>query len=152
MPQHGTRRVDLRAAAPAVERGGGGLGRPRVAAGSGGLLIADTTEQAVARYKDLYEARVRQNFKPHLEGRAGYNTPFRTVEDAIADGPQLIGSPQQIIDKILGYHEVYGHDLQSITVDGFGLSATEQTETLHRFAEEIAPVVRKEAPSTLWEA
>ncbi|MEE1740853.1 LLM class flavin-dependent oxidoreductase [Streptomyces sp. BE147] len=122
-----------------------------VAAGSGGLLIAGTPRAAVARYKDLYEARVRQSFKPHLAGRAGYNTPFRTIEDAIENGPQLIGSPQQIIDKILGYHAVYRHDLQSITVDGFGLERAEQLETLQRFAEEIAPVVRREAPSSLWE-
>ncbi len=122
-----------------------------MAAGSGGLLIADTPEQAVARYKDLYEAKVRQSFRPHLEGKAGYNTPFRTIEDAVAGGPQLIGSPQQIIDKILGYHEHYGHDLQSVTVDTFNQSTAEQIETLQRFAEEIAPVVRREAPSTLWE-
>ena len=109
------------------------------------------TAQAVARYKDLYEARVAQTFKPHLAGRAGYNTPFRTLEDAIAHGPQLIGSPQQIIDKILGFHEVYRLDLQSVTVDGFGLGHAEQLETLQRFAEEIAPVVRREAPSTLWD-
>ncbi|MCX4821935.1 LLM class flavin-dependent oxidoreductase [Streptomyces sp. NBC_01142] len=121
-----------------------------VAAGSGGLLIADSSQQAVERFKELYEAKVSQSFRPHLEGRAGYNTPFRTIEDAIANGPQLIGSPQQIIDKILGYREVYRHDLQSITVDGFGLSRGEQVETLRRFAEEIAPVVRKEAPTTLW--
>ncbi|WP_327357303.1 LLM class flavin-dependent oxidoreductase [Streptomyces sp. NBC_01304] len=125
--------------------------RAHVAAGSGGLLIAGTAEQAVTRYKDLYEARVRQSFKPHLAGKAGYNTPFRTIEDAIADGPQLIGSAQQIIDKILGYHEVYRHDLQSVSVDGFGLPAGEQVELLQRFAEEIAPVVRREAPTTLWE-
>lgn len=125
--------------------------RAHVAAGSGGLLIADTHERAVSRYKELYEARVRQNFKPRLEGKAGYNTPFRTIEDAIADGPQLIGSPQQIIDKILAYHTAYRHDLQSVTVDGFGLSRGEQIETLERFAEEIAPVVRREAPSALWE-
>ncbi|MFB9553095.1 LLM class flavin-dependent oxidoreductase [Streptomyces roseoviridis] len=122
----------------------------RVAAGSGGLLIADTAEQAVSRYKDLYEARVRQSFRPELQGRAGYNTPYRTIEEAIAGGPQLIGSPQQIVDKILGYHEVYRHDLQSVTVDAFGQSTAEQIETLERFAEEIAPVVREEAPTTLW--
>ncbi|MFD9790728.1 LLM class flavin-dependent oxidoreductase [Streptomyces sp. NPDC059070] len=126
--------------------------RAYVAAGSGGLLIADTDEQAVARYREVYEARVRQTYQPHLEGKVGYNTPFRTIEDAIENGPQLIGSPQRIIDKILGYHEVYRHDLQSVTVDAFGLSTAEQLETLQRFAEEIAPVVRKEAPTTLWEA
>lgn len=69
----------------------------------------------------------------------------------MAGGPQLIGSPQQIIDKILGFHAAYRHDLQSVTVDGFGLPHEEQLETLQRFAEEIAPVVRREAPSTLWD-
>ncbi|MER5884309.1 LLM class flavin-dependent oxidoreductase [Streptomyces sp. NPDC001941] len=126
--------------------------RAYVAAGSGGLLLADTERQAVARYKELYEAKVAQNFRPHLEGKTGYNTPFRTIEDAIADGPQLIGSPQQVIDKILGYHQVYRHDLQSVSVDTFGQSTAEQVETLQRFAEEVAPVVRREAPSTLWDA
>jgi alkanesulfonate monooxygenase SsuD/methylene tetrahydromethanopterin reductase-like flavin-dependent oxidoreductase (luciferase family) len=125
--------------------------KAHVAAGSGGLLIADTPEQAVARYRDLYEAKVRQSFRPHLEGRAGYNTPFKSIEDAIADGPQLIGSPEQIIEKILRYHAAYRHDLQSITVDGFGQSTAEQVEILQRFQEEIAPVVRREAPSTLWD-
>ncbi|MER5302772.1 LLM class flavin-dependent oxidoreductase [Streptomyces lasiicapitis] len=124
--------------------------RAHVAAGSGGLLIADSAERAVSRYRDLYEARVRQSYRPDLEGKAGYNTSFRTIEDAVADGPQLIGSPQQIIDKILGWREVYGHDLQSISVDGFGLSRGEQVETLARFAEEVAPVVRREAGSGLW--
>ncbi|GHB06757.1 hypothetical protein EES45_28430 [Streptomyces sp. ADI97-07] len=46
---------------------------------------------------------------------------------------------------------MYRHDLQSITVDGFGLAHGEQLETLQRFAEEIAPVLRREAASTLWE-
>ncbi len=57
---------------------------------------------------------------------------------------------EEVIDKILGRHEVYRHDLRSITVDGFGLSRPEQSETLQRFAEEIAPVVRREAPSAPW--
>ncbi|MET9345691.1 LLM class flavin-dependent oxidoreductase [Streptomyces termitum] len=124
----------------------------RVAAGSGGLLVADTPEEAVRRYKELYEAKVAQSFRPHLAGRAGYNTPFRTIEEAVADGPQLIGSPEQIVEKVLDFHAHYGHDLQSVTVDGFGQSTAEQAETLQRFAEEIAPVLRKEAPSTLWES
>lgn len=122
-----------------------------VGAGSGGLFIAETTQQAIARFKDFYEARVRQTYKPHLAGKAGYNTPFRTIEDAIADGPHLIGSPQQIIDKILGFHQAYRHDLQSITVDSSGLTLPEQIEQLRWFAEEIAPVVRQAAPTTLWE-
>lgn len=34
----------------------------------------------------------------------------------------------------------------------FGLDRAEQIETLQRFAEEIAPIVRKEASTTLWDA
>ncbi|MCS0635545.1 LLM class flavin-dependent oxidoreductase [Streptomyces sp. LP05-1] len=126
-------------------------GTAHVGAGSGGLFIADTTQEAVARFRDYYEARVRQTYRPQLEGRPGYNTPFRTIEEAVADGPHLIGSPQQIIDKILGFHAAYRHDLQSVTADSSGLSPAEQTDQLRRFAEEIAPVVRKEAPTTLWQ-
>ncbi|MFJ4416799.1 LLM class flavin-dependent oxidoreductase [Streptomyces sp. NPDC088925] len=125
--------------------------KARVAAGSGGLLLADTAEEAISRYRELYEASVRQNFKPHLAGKAGYNTPFATIEEAIKEGPQLIGSPQQVVDKLLGFHASYRHDLQSISVDGFGLPRGEQLELLQRFAEEVLPVVRREAPTTLWE-
>ncbi|WP_405551646.1 LLM class flavin-dependent oxidoreductase [Streptomyces sp. NBC_01171] len=125
--------------------------RAYVGAGSGGLFIARTSQQAVAEFKDFYEARVRQSYKPHLAGKPGYNTPFRTVEEAIADGPHLIGSPQQVIDKILGFHAAYGHDLQSVTVDSSGLSLSRQIDQLRWFAEEIAPVVRTEAPTTLWQ-
>ncbi|MFD8182215.1 LLM class flavin-dependent oxidoreductase, partial [Streptomyces sp. NPDC059710] len=32
-----------------------------------------------------------------------------------------------------------------------GLSLPEQIDQLRRFAEEIAPVVRREAPTTLWQ-
>ncbi|MFT2014427.1 LLM class flavin-dependent oxidoreductase [Streptomyces sp. 796.1] len=122
-----------------------------VGAGSGGLFIADTTQQAIVQFKEFYEARVRQSYKPHLAGKPGYNTPFRTIEDAIADGPHLIGSPQQIIDKILDFHQAYRHDLQSITVDGSGLGLPAQIEQLQRFAEEVAPAVRRAAPTTLWQ-
>ena len=49
----------------------------------------------------------------------------------------LLGIAANIIDKILGWHEVYGHDLQSVTVDGFGLERAEQIDMLRRFAEAV---------------
>lgn len=57
------------------------------------------------------------------------------------DLPSTADRFEEVIGKILGRREVYRHDLRSITVDGFGLSRPEQSETLQRFAEEIAPVV-----------
>jgi hypothetical protein len=60
-----------------------------------------------------------------------------------------VGSPEQVIDKILSYHELYGHDLQSIslpTTQPF----EQQLEILERFALEVVPAVRSAAPTTLW--
>ena len=54
-----------------------------------------------------------------------------------------------MIDKILSYHELYGHDLQSIslpTTQPF----EQQLEILERFALEVVPAVRAAAPTTLW--
>ena len=60
-----------------------------------------------------------------------------------------MGSPEQVIDKILSYHELYGHDLQSISLPTT-LPFDQQLEILERFALEVIPAVRAAAPTTLW--
>jgi alkanesulfonate monooxygenase SsuD/methylene tetrahydromethanopterin reductase-like flavin-dependent oxidoreductase (luciferase family) len=81
----------------------------------------------------------------------GNNSPFRDIEHAVAEGPALVGSPEQVIDKILSYHELYGHDLQSISLPTT-LPFEQQLEILERFALEVIPAVRASAPTTLWES
>jgi len=61
----------------------------------------------------------------------------------------LIGSPDQVVEKIVNYHAAYGHQVLSISVDG--LSHSEQLEQLERFAGEVAPVLRRELPSSVWD-
>lgn len=61
----------------------------------------------------------------------------------------MIGSPEQIIEKILNYQAAFGHQVLSLSVDG--LSEAEQREQMERFAADIAPVLRREVPSTVWE-
>lgn len=111
--------------------------------GSGGTFIADTTQQAKEQYGPIYEALVAGRNVP------GNNTPFRDIDHAIAEGPALVGSPQQVIDKILDYHDSFGHDLQSISLPTT-LPFEEQLHILERLATEVIPVVRKAAPTTLW--
>ena len=60
-----------------------------------------------------------------------------------------MGSPEQVIDKILSYHALYGHDLQSISLPTT-LPFDQQLEILERFALEVIPAVRAAAPTTLW--
>ena len=81
-----------------------------VGAGAGALFIADTTQQARELYGPVYEALVAATNVP------GNNSPFRDIDHAIAEGPALVGSPQQVIDKIGRFHGALGHDLQSISL------------------------------------
>jgi hypothetical protein len=81
----------------------------------------------------------------------GNNSPFRDIQHAVAEGPALVGSPEQVIDKILSYHSLYSHDLQSISLPTT-LPLEQQLEILERFASEVVPAVRAAAPTTLWEA
>ncbi len=119
-----------------------------VGVGSGFLYLADSTQEAKEQYGPVYEQMVE------FFNRAGNHTPgnemvFRDIDHAIAEGPVLVGSPQQIIDKILYFHEAFGHDLQSFSLPTV-LPHEQQLDMLERLATEVIPVVRRAAPTTLW--
>src|SRR5690606_14607544 len=121
-------------------------------AGSGGLFIADTTEEAVEEYRPFYERQVahadRRSHDPAARGKV---TSFRTIEEAVERGPALVGSPERIAEKILDYHASYGHDLQAFSLNHV-LDVERQDDLLRRFAEEVVPLVRAEVSTTLWSA
>ncbi|CAN5151765.1 LLM class flavin-dependent oxidoreductase [soil metagenome] len=114
-----------------------------VGSGSGFTFIADTTQEAKEQYGPVYESIVASRDVP------GNNTPFRDIDHAVAEGPALVGSPQQVIDKILSYHHLFRHDLQSLSLPTT-VPFEQQLDMVERFATEIIPVVRREAPTTLW--
>ncbi|PWV97322.1 alkanesulfonate monooxygenase SsuD/methylene tetrahydromethanopterin reductase-like flavin-dependent oxidoreductase (luciferase family) [Paenibacillus cellulosilyticus] len=113
-----------------------------VGAGAGSLYIANTTEEAIGRYRPYYDAHQATAAAQHNK------SPFTSLEDVIERGPSLVGSAEQIIEKILNYQQAFGHQVLSLSVDG--LTEAEQREQMQRFAEDIAPVLRREVPSTVW--
>jgi alkanesulfonate monooxygenase SsuD/methylene tetrahydromethanopterin reductase-like flavin-dependent oxidoreductase (luciferase family) len=119
-----------------------------VGAGSGFLFLADTTEEAREHYGPVYE-RMVAFFNQPGNHTPGNEMTFRDIDHAIAEGPALVGSPQQIIDKIMYFHEAFGHDLQSFSLPTM-LPHEQQLEMLERVATEVIPVVRQQAPTTLW--
>ena len=119
-----------------------------VAAGAGFLFLADTTQQAREYYGPTY-AKMVEFFNRPGNHTPGNEMTFLDIDDAIARGPVLVGSPQQIIDKILYFHEAFGHDLQSFSLPTM-LPHEQQLEMLERLAGEVIPVVRRAAPTTLW--
>ena len=118
-----------------------------VGAGAGFLYLADTTQEAREALGPSYE-KIVEFFKERGSGTPGGGMEFPTVDDAIERGPVLVGSPQQIAEKILWWHEAYGHDLQSFSLPTM-IPHEQQLDMLERFASEVVPVVRAAAPTAL---
>lgn len=119
-----------------------------VGAGAGMLYLSDSTQEAREAFGPVYEKMV-EFFNLPGNHTPGNEMTFRDIDHAIAEGPVLVGSPQQIIDKILYWHEAFGHDLQSFSLPTM-LPHEQQLEMLERLAAEVIPVVRREVPTTLW--
>jgi probable LLM family oxidoreductase len=56
----------------------------------------------------------------------------------------LVGSPQEMIDKLLAYHELYGLNRALIQMGFGGMPQKEHLEAIERLGTEVAPVVRRE--------
>ena len=100
----------------------------------------------------------RETFYPHYSRYIGQNMPNARnrplARDAFEawrapDGALFVGSPQEIIDKILWEFEILGHDrfLAQIGLGGLPFAAT--ARSIELLATEVLPVVRRETASTL---
>jgi alkanesulfonate monooxygenase SsuD/methylene tetrahydromethanopterin reductase-like flavin-dependent oxidoreductase (luciferase family) len=63
---------------------------------------------------------------------------------ASLEGAYFFGSPQQIIDKLLYQHELFGHQRFLAQIDIGGLPYNKVAQTIELLATEVAPVVRRE--------
>jgi len=121
-----------------------------VGAGSGGLFLADTTDQATQEYRAVYEAFAARSIAKHAgDTRPGKSSSFASIEDAVERGPALVGSSERVAEKIVDYHRSFGHDFQSVSLNPV-LPYEQQHDVLRRFAEEVVPLVRREVSTTLW--
>ncbi len=112
-----------------------------VGAGTAGFHVAETSQQAIEEFRPAFAARLA------AAARFGLPIVFPTVEDFVERSSALVGSPQQIIDKILRYHAVFGHEVLHLHVDGDGLTPRRQREILETFQAEVAPALRTAVPS-----
>ncbi len=112
-----------------------------VGAGSAGYYATRSSQEAIETYRPIHEARLA------LFARLGVRPEFPTLEDAIERSSLLVGSPQQIIDKVLRYHKRFGHEVMHLHADADGLTPEQHRGALELFQAEIAPVLRAEIPS-----
>jgi alkanesulfonate monooxygenase SsuD/methylene tetrahydromethanopterin reductase-like flavin-dependent oxidoreductase (luciferase family) len=112
-----------------------------VGAGSAGYYAAKNSQEAIEVYRPIFNARLA------MFRKLGLQPVFGSLEDAIERSSILVGSPQQIIDKVHRYHERFGHEVMHLNADGDGLTEAQHRSTLELFQSDIAPVLRREIPS-----
>lgn len=112
-----------------------------VGAGSAGYYAARTSQEAIRTYRPIFQARLAA-FRS-----LGLEPVFPTIEDAVERSSALIGSPAQIVEKVLRYHDALGHEVLNISADPDGLTPRQHRETLELFQAEIAPALRAAIPS-----
>lgn len=112
-----------------------------VGAGTAGFHVAPTSQEALAAYRFTFEARLA------AQRKAGLPVVFDTLEDLVERSSALIGSPEQVIDKVGRYHERFGHEVIHLSADADGVTASQQRRSLELFQSDVAPVLRHRIPS-----
>jgi probable LLM family oxidoreductase len=83
----------------------------------------------------------------HQRGR-GFAIPRAAFEAQTSPNAGLVvGSPQEVIEKLLAYHELYGLDRALIQIGFGGMPQKDVLEAIKLLGTEVAPVVRREVGS-----
>jgi alkanesulfonate monooxygenase SsuD/methylene tetrahydromethanopterin reductase-like flavin-dependent oxidoreductase (luciferase family) len=116
----------------------------RVWHGTAGYYETPKSQDAIDTYRPIFEANRA------FQQKMGLTPVFSSVDDFVERSSALIGSPQQVIDKVHRYHEQFGHTVLHLHADASGLTDAQHRESLELFQQEIAPVLRKDIPDPPW--
>jgi alkanesulfonate monooxygenase SsuD/methylene tetrahydromethanopterin reductase-like flavin-dependent oxidoreductase (luciferase family) len=112
-----------------------------VGAGTAGFHVATTSQQAVDEFRPAFQARLS------AQRRVGMPVVFETIEDFIDRSSALVGSPQQVIDKVSRYHEQLGHEVIHLSAEADGVTPAQKRRSLELFQSDVAPALRQQIPS-----
>lgn len=109
---------------------------------TGHTFIAETTEQAKDEFYPYYS-----NYWEYVNRQRGMNTRMSRADFEQMSSPDtalFVGSSQQIIEKILYQHELFGHQRFIAQMDIGGIPFAKVAKNIERLATEVAPVIRRE--------
>lgn len=107
------------------------------------LCIADTTRQAEERIREGYERRYRRYQQWGQPGER-YDLKF----DELKRDRLIIGSPAEVIEQVMSYHEEFGAEVMWFMVDWPGMDPRFTLETIERFGREVIPQIKRSAPDS----
>jgi probable LLM family oxidoreductase len=128
----------------AAEKFGHDPAQLKVSVSSPGFIAA-THREAVEVSQPYFQAGWMAN---HHQRGQGVPMPRLAYEaQASRAGAFFLGSPQEVIDKIMDQYELFHHDRMMIQM-GFGdVPQRQMMRSIELFGGEVAPVVRKEIAS-----
>ena len=115
-----------------------------VGAGSAGYYATRSSQEAIATYRPAFDGYLA------FQKKAGLTPVFSTLEDFVERSSALIGSPQQVIDKVHRYYDRFGHRVLHLHADASGLTDAQHRDSLELFQSDIAPVLRRDIPDPPW--
>lgn len=107
------------------------------------LCIADSSREAEARIRDGYERRYRRYQQWGQPGER-YDLAF----DELKRDRLILGSPAEVVEQVLSYHEEFGAEVMWFMVDWPGMDPRFTLETIERFGREVIPQVKRSAPDS----
>jgi alkanesulfonate monooxygenase SsuD/methylene tetrahydromethanopterin reductase-like flavin-dependent oxidoreductase (luciferase family) len=117
-----------------------------VGAGTAGYYATPRSQDALDTYRPIWEA------VSAFQRRMGLPVVFTDFDDYVARSSALIGSPQQVIDKVHRYHEQLGHQVLHLHADAGGLTPAQHRASLELFQSAVAPALRRAIPDPPWGA
>jgi len=112
------------------------------------LYVTRASQDAVRAWRPVYE---RFAALVASSGQLpGTFTQYGSYEDFLDRGSALIGSPEQVIDKVSRYHEAFGNTLMSVTGHRGDLPQAQFAASLELFQAEVAPALRQAIGDPPW--
>jgi alkanesulfonate monooxygenase SsuD/methylene tetrahydromethanopterin reductase-like flavin-dependent oxidoreductase (luciferase family) len=108
--------------------------------------LAATTQQARRAMHTHLPHGLQENGRVRGGTGAAGSALERTYLDdrASAAGALVVGSPQQVVDKVMRQHELYGHHRLLLDLGLGGVPQREQLAAVELLGTEVAPVLRRE--------
>jgi probable LLM family oxidoreductase len=104
--------------------------------------IAQTSQQALEEFYPYYA-----NYASEFNGNKAESSKLSKDQFKIMTGPKTglaVGSPEQIAEKILAQHAMFGHSRYMLQLDIGGVPLSKIAKAIELLATEVAPMVRRE--------
>ncbi|WP_078382485.1 LLM class flavin-dependent oxidoreductase [Sutcliffiella halmapala] len=125
----------------AAKEAGHDLSKLRVAV-TGHAYVAETGEKATREFLPYYNQYL--GYFMQERGRQFFTTEDQLIKQRSAGEILAVGSPDDIIEKILYQHELFGHSRFMGQIDLAGLPLGQVEKAIDLLANKVAPIVQKE--------